>query len=102
MLSEDHQTDDHQIDDQRLKKIEEKLDFIIEHLIPKCNKMSDHIDFVEDVYDQVKAPMNTFCDYIESARSHINSAITASPVNKSQTQSQKKAPMDQPKFEIDN
>jgi hypothetical protein len=41
--------------------MEEKLDAILQkmdnHIIKNCNKMGDHIDFVNNVYDTVKVPL---------------------------------------------
>lgn len=40
----------------RLDILEQKMDKIVELLERDCKKMSDHIDFVEHVYDSVKTP----------------------------------------------
>ena len=39
-------------------EINKKLDKILELLEKDCKKMSDHIDFIETVYDTVKTPFN--------------------------------------------
>ena len=39
-------------------KINEKLDKILALLETDCKKMSNHIDFVETVYDNLKNPLN--------------------------------------------
>jgi len=42
----------------RIEIIETKLDKILELLEVDCKKMSNHIDFIENVYDKVKSPFN--------------------------------------------
>tara|TARA_B100000035_G_C21031850_1_gene568930 strand:+ start:2895 stop:3131 length:237 start_codon:yes stop_codon:yes gene_type:complete len=50
----------------RLVSIEKKLDkliFLAEmELKPECKKMGGHIDFVEKVYENVKAPLGFICN----------------------------------------
>lgn len=50
--------------EQRYKIIEQKLDQILEVINTKisnsCNKMSGHIDFVENVYDNVKKSIGVY------------------------------------------
>ena len=50
----------------RLESIEKKLDkliFLTEmELKPECKKMGGHIDFVEKVYENVKAPLGFICN----------------------------------------
>lgn len=51
-------------------RIEEKLDFIIsifqKDVAPNCEKMSGHIDFVENVYENVKNPLGYLCNKVGS------------------------------------
>ena len=57
------------MEDERLARIEEKLDLLLKKfdcLEPECKKMGNHIDFVEGVYDTVKAPMNLLCNKINN------------------------------------
>ena len=42
----------------KFTKLEEKMDKILEILEKDCKKMTDHIDFVENVYENVKMPFN--------------------------------------------
>jgi len=45
----------------RIENIEEKLESIEESMSSSsksCTKMSEHIDFVESIYDVVRHPMN--------------------------------------------
>ena len=48
------------------QRIEEKLDQILNILQTKvtqnCEKMSEHIDFIENVYDNVKNPLGYICN----------------------------------------
>ena len=51
---------------ERLDKIEEKVDKILEILSNgDLKKMGEHIDFVEKVYDNVKAPLGYVCNKIK-------------------------------------
>lgn len=46
----------------QVERIEEKLDIILQKLdnsiIKNCDKMGDHIDFVNNVYETVKVPLH--------------------------------------------
>ena len=52
----------------KLIDLEVKLNKIIElienDVAPNCNKMSSHIDFVDNVYDTVKSPLNFMCNKV--------------------------------------
>jgi len=52
----------------KLIDLEVKLNKIIElienDVSPNCNKMSSHIDFVDNVYDTVKSPLNFMCNKV--------------------------------------
>ena len=56
--------------EERFNQIEQKLDLILEILqedVKKnCEKMGSHIDFVENVYDNVKNPLNFVCNKINN------------------------------------
>tara|TARA_Y100001958_G_C21126049_1_gene468763 strand:- start:10 stop:234 length:225 start_codon:yes stop_codon:yes gene_type:complete len=58
--------------DERLEEIERKIDYIInllENDIKKnCTKMGGHIDFVENVYDNVKNPLEYICNKVNYYR----------------------------------
>jgi hypothetical protein len=41
-----------------IQTINTKLDSILAILNTDCKKMSDHIDFIEQVYENVKHPLN--------------------------------------------
>ena len=50
-----------------IKNINKKLDIImniLEKNNKSCNKMSSHIDFVENVYDTIKNPLGYICNKI--------------------------------------
>jgi len=52
---------------ERVERIEEKLDKIInllEHNQKSVDKMSNHIDFIDGVYNKVKSPLNTICNVV--------------------------------------
>jgi len=48
----------------KLNRMEQKLDKIIELLEKDCKKMVDHIDFVENVYDNIKMPFYYVMDKV--------------------------------------
>ena len=48
----------------RTERIEQKIDKILELLEKDCKKMIDHIDFIEDVYDNVKSPFYYIMDKV--------------------------------------
>lgn len=61
--------------EEQLKRIEEKIEklneklcgldaFIRNNLAKDCSKMSEHIDFVDQVYDTVRTPLNYICNNI--------------------------------------
>jgi len=53
--------------EEKCDSIETKLDTLIELLSENkknCEKMSDHIDFVETVYENVKNPLGFICNKI--------------------------------------
>ena len=53
-----------------LERIEERLDKIFEILenrvTKNCEKMSNHIDFIDTVYDNVKSPLAYICNKVKS------------------------------------
>jgi uncharacterized protein YaaN involved in tellurite resistance len=50
----------------QFKTFETKIDKILELLEKDCKKMSDHIDFVENVYDNVKMPFYYVMDKVNN------------------------------------
>ena len=59
----------------RFKIMDKKMDKIIELLEKDCKKMSDHIDFVENVYDTVKTPFYYVMDKVSYFVSNENKHI---------------------------
>ena len=51
--------------DDKLKTINDKLDMLLNTINndvkTDCKKMSEHIDFIESIYENVKAPMDYIC-----------------------------------------
>ena len=52
--------------------MEKKMDRILELLETDCKKMSDHINFVENVYDNVKTPFYYVMDKVKYLVSGYN------------------------------
>mgnify|MGYP006106252677 FL=1 len=53
----------------KVNDLDVKLDKILSLLEKNsedCKKMSSHIDFIDGVYENVKAPMNYICDTMNS------------------------------------
>ena len=65
----------------RIQKIEEKLDIILQKLdnniIKNCDKMGDHIDFVNTVYETVKVPLHYISNKIHKIVNPLGSASAA-------------------------
>jgi hypothetical protein len=59
----------------QFKIIEKKMDRVLELLEKDCKKMSDHIDFVENVYDNVKMPFYYVMDKVNYFVSSENKNI---------------------------
>lgn len=55
-------------------KIDKILNLLNEKVEPNCEKMGSHINFVENIYENVKNPLNFFCNkinnYLESDTTH--------------------------------
>jgi hypothetical protein len=62
-----------------LKEIDQKIDIIINILNKdvkdKCNKMGEHIDFIENVYDNVKNPLGYLCNKLNSITDTSNYSL---------------------------
>ena len=52
--------------EKRCERMESKMDKILELLEKDCKKMNDHIDFIENVYDNVKSPFYYLMDKVNS------------------------------------
>jgi hypothetical protein len=53
----------------KIERMEEKLDAILQRMensiIKNCDKMGDHIDFVNNVYDTVKVPLHYLSNKVQ-------------------------------------
>ena len=49
-------------------KLNKIIDLLEQDIQPNCKKMSSHIDFVDNVYDNVKNPLGFFCNKINTLR----------------------------------
>jgi hypothetical protein len=45
----------------KVDNLQAKMD---EEMVPECKKMGTHIDFVENVYDNVKHPLGYICNRV--------------------------------------
>ena len=59
----------------QFKIMDKKMDKILEILEKDCKKMSDHIDFVETVYDNVKMPFYYVMDKVNYLVTNDNKTI---------------------------
>ena len=52
---------------EKIDRIERKMDALLEKMeisVKECNKMGEHIDFIENVYETVKFPLSYICDKV--------------------------------------
>ena len=59
----------------QFKIMDKKMDKILEILEKDCKKMSDHIDFVENVYDHAKMPFYYVMDKVNYLVTNDNKKI---------------------------
>ena len=59
----------------QFKIMDKKMDKILEILEKDCKKMSEHIDFVENVYDNVKMPFYYVMDKVNYLVTNDNKKI---------------------------
>jgi hypothetical protein len=61
--------------------VEEKLDAILQkmdtNIIKNCDKMGEHIDFVNNVYDTVKVPLHYISNKVQKMIGGGNSVAVA-------------------------
>tara|TARA_B100000401_G_scaffold326512_1_gene226633 strand:- start:6167 stop:6451 length:285 start_codon:yes stop_codon:yes gene_type:complete len=59
--------------EEKIAKLDQKLDEVFkilnEQVVPECNKMSNHINFIETVYNTVKRPLGFICNKIRTIMS---------------------------------
>jgi hypothetical protein len=67
----------------QVERIEEKLDAILQkmdnNIIKNCDKMGDHIDFVNNVYDTVKVPLFYISNKVQKMIGGGNIRVTDHP-----------------------
>jgi len=60
----------------KIDEINNKLNILLEKidddLVKECKKMGSHIDFVENIYDKVKKPLNYVCDKFNNLKINDN------------------------------
>jgi len=62
--------------DAKLQLVNDKLDKILGLLETDCKKMTDHIDFIEQVYDNVKNPLNFIMNKVNNLRGSSQEPLT--------------------------
>jgi hypothetical protein len=65
----------------QFKIMDKKMDKILDILEKDCKKMTDHIDFVENVYDNVKMPFYYVMDKVNYLVTNDNKKILDSEHN---------------------
>ena len=63
---------------QEIENLAVKLDKIMELLQvnhDECTRMGNHINFIENIYDSVKSPLNFICDKINIYKENNNGLI---------------------------
>ena len=63
---------------QEIDNLSVKLDKIMELLHvnhDECTRMGNHINFIENIYDSVKSPLNFICDKINIYKENNNGLI---------------------------
>jgi ribosomal protein S8 len=59
-----------------VEKLNEKVEIISkkldEEIYDECKKMGSHINFIEEVYDSMKFPLNYLCNTINSISGNDN------------------------------
>ena len=61
--------------EKKFEIMEKKMDKILELLETDCKKMSDHINFVENVYENVKTPFYYVMDKVKCLVSGDNNIL---------------------------
>ena len=47
------------------KKVDNLKENVVENLVGECKKMGEHIDFIENVYENVKHPLGYICKKVK-------------------------------------
>ena len=66
--------------EEKINDLDDKLSDILilleRDVKPNCNKMSNHIDFVDNVYDNVKNPLDFMCTKVNVLSGNQNNSLT--------------------------
>ena len=66
--------------EEKINDLDDKLSDILilleRDVKPNCNKMSNHIDFVDNVYDNVKNPLGFICSRVGKLSSNESHTLT--------------------------
>tara|TARA_B100001094_G_scaffold112170_2_gene108040 strand:- start:2402 stop:2644 length:243 start_codon:yes stop_codon:yes gene_type:complete len=66
--------------EEKINDLDDKLSDILilleRDVKPNCNKMSSHIDFVDNVYDTVKNPLGFMCNKIGKLSGNESHSLT--------------------------
>ena len=66
--------------EEKINDLDDKLSDILilleRDIKPNCNKMSSHIDFIDNVYDNVKNPLGFMCNKISKLSSNESHSLT--------------------------
>ena len=66
--------------EEKINDLDDKLSDILilleRDIKPNCNKMSNHIDFVDNVYDTVKNPLGFICSRVGKLSSNESHSLT--------------------------
>ena len=69
----------------KIESLEEKVDNLNKKIdgevLEECKKMGSHIDFVENVYDNVKHPLGYICKKIKGLTGSTNEQCTLTDLN---------------------
>ena len=59
----------------RLEILENKIDMLIEcvsgNIVPNCNKMNNHIDFIDRTYEKMRSPLNYICSIVKGSEEGV-------------------------------
>lgn len=58
------------------KKINTIIDLLETNVNPNCEKMGQHINFIECIYENVKHPLGYFCSFINHRTETNNYSLT--------------------------
>ena len=63
------------------KKLDKLCKLVDEHVVPDCDKMSNHINFIETVYNTVKNPLGFLCNRINRVIGAINGNVNGNGIH---------------------